>query len=239
MKKKILFTTVIALALVCSFCLGAGAGASGTSQKITATIEPGIAVTVDGVPQQFLDVNGNRVYPIAYNGSTYLPLRAVCQDLAGFKVDWDQATRTAAIATKPAAEGVDLLDTMRAYDLKANTGESKHYMSSDKQTVTVNGYDLTHWLLCRTYGYRTDDIAWGSFNVEGKYDTVTFRYYATQDATLQVIGDNESVLWEKELNGGQLYQAETVNLLKTNQLTFKFSEHSQNISGYIYDAYLN
>ena len=39
------------------------------------------------------DAKGNRVYPITYEGSTYLPVRAVA-GLAGYEVNWDQATRT-------------------------------------------------------------------------------------------------------------------------------------------------
>lgn len=241
--KKIILTLALTLILsavfVCGVCVGAGA--SGTSQKITATLEPGIAITVDGVPQQFFDVNGNRVYPIAYNGSTYLPLRAVCQDVAGFKVGWDQATRTAAIATK-SVDGVDLLDMQRAYYLTnahSNTNWANHIMSADKKTGTINGYTVTHWLECMPDGRGNGRPALGSFNVDGKYDTVTFRYYSAGNVTLQVIGDNETVLWEKDLNGGELYQEATVDLLKTHQLTFKFTAlTAQYPICFIYDARL-
>lgn len=196
--KKIILTLALTLILsavfVCGVCVGAGA--SGTSQKITATLEPGIAITVDGVPQQFFDANGNRVYPIAYNGSTYLPLRAVCQDVAGFKVGWDQATRTAAIAV----DGVDLLDTQRAYYL-TNGGVdlwAKQIMTSDKQTEEVNGYTLTYWL--QFYSCWGNNSSMAAFNVEGKYDTVA--------------------------------------LLKTNQLTFKYTLKSKPTTGYVYDVRL-
>lgn len=236
MKKKILITTAIALALVCSFCLGAGAGASGTSQQITATLEPGVTVTIDGVPQQFFDANGNRVYPISYNGSTYLPMRTICKDVAGYQVSWDQATRTAAIATK-SVDGVDLLDTMRAYNV-AGSGV-RHIMSSDRKTTEVNGYTLSHWVECKGSSNNKDKYSEASFNVEGKYDTVTFRYYSDQNATLQVLGDNGSVLWEQELVGGDLYQASTANLLRTNQLSFRFINRTDRATNcYIYDARL-
>lgn len=190
------------------------------------------------MPQQFFDANGNRVYPILYNGSTYLPMRAVCEQLAGYKVGWDQATRTASIATKD-VNGTDLLDMQRAYNLTSDIfTNAKHYMSSDQKTVEINGYTLTHWLQCQlSNGKGLTSL--GSFNIEGKYDTVTFRYYSDGDTTLEVIGDNESVLWTKELNGGELYQEATVNLLKTNQLTFKFTNSTlTSAKGYIYDARL-
>lgn len=248
MKKKILFTTVIALALVCSFCLGAGAGASGTSQKITATIEPGIAVTVDGVPQQFLDVNGNRVYPIAYNGSTYLPLRAVCQDLAGYKVSWDQATRTAAVVTK-SLDGVDLIDTYKAYDLSRGGGQkASQVQSSGNNTKEISGFTVNHWVTCFWKYYDNNGYynceglpSYASFNVQGKYDTVTFKYYSEKNATLEVVGDNDSVLYKVDVPGGQIAQEVTVDLLKTNQLTFKFTCQvggQVSMNAFIFDAYL-
>lgn len=212
-----------------------GVGASETSQKITATLEPGITVTIDGVPQQFFDANGKRVYPIAYDGSTYLPMRTICKDVAGYQVSWDQATKTAAIVTKD-VDGVDLLDTQRAYYLTSNGGPdlwTRQTMTSDKQTKEIAGKTLTHWLeyWC-VWGSQNGLNA--SFNVEGKYDTVTFRCYSVGDATLKVIGDNESELYKKELKGGQLYQEVTVDLLKTNQLTFNFNGSH----GYIYDVRL-
>lgn len=238
--KKIILTLALTLILsavfVCGVCVGAGA--SGTSQKITATLEPGITVTIDGVPQQFFDANGKRVYPIAYEGSTYLPLRAVCQDVAGFKVGWDQATRTAAIATK-SVDGVDLLDTMKAYYLTDGGVDLwvRQTMTSDKQTKEIAGKTLTHWL--EAYSCWGNNSTTASFNIEGKYDTVTFRYYSVGDVTLEVLGDNESVLWTKDIKGSQLYQEITVDLLKTNQLTFKFTtEGRRSTVSYIYDAYL-
>ena len=240
-RKTLIQALVLSLVLVCGICIGAGA--SGTAKTITALIDPDVTITLDGVPQEFFDSKGERVFPILYNGSTYLPMRAVCQDMAGFKVDWDQATRTASVSTKN-VDGVDLLDMQRAYYLtNADHEHAYHYMSSDKQTKEINGYELTHWLECTLQYSAEGQFSQGSFNLDGKYDTVTFRYYSDQDAILEVIGDNDSVLWRKELKGGALYQEITVDLLKTNQLTFKFTAtkttpYFDGLNGYIYDVRL-
>lgn len=56
-----------------------------------------IKIVVDGkiiVPE---DVNGNIVEPFIYNGTTYLPVRAVSQAL-GKDVDWDEKTKTVYIS---------------------------------------------------------------------------------------------------------------------------------------------
>lgn len=86
MKKK--FTLLLAGVLaVSSFSIGALS--KGIVEKIEAELRPDFSVVVDGVRQNFRDVNGNRVEPILYNGTTYLPVRAV-GELMGKTVYWYQ-----------------------------------------------------------------------------------------------------------------------------------------------------
>lgn len=79
----------------------AGTNAAGTSgaaavsgrKEIRACIDPGVTVWYDGKAQTLEDANGNPVYPISYDGSIYLPVRAA-GNLLGFEVDWDEAAQT-------------------------------------------------------------------------------------------------------------------------------------------------
>lgn len=50
-------------------------------------LRPDISVYMDGVEQTFTNVNGETVYPAAFNGSVYLPLRSV-GELMGKQVTW-------------------------------------------------------------------------------------------------------------------------------------------------------
>ena len=53
------------------------------------------------------------------------------------------------------------------------------------------------------------------------------------------MGDNDSVLWTKDIKGSQLYQEVTVDLMNTNQLTFKSTnEDAGTMSSFIYDVRL-
>lgn len=46
-------------------------------QKIEATLNKQLVVTYNGDKQEFKDVNDKIVYPITYNRTTYLPVRAI------------------------------------------------------------------------------------------------------------------------------------------------------------------
>ena len=63
--------------------------------SVTARLSPDVTVTVDGVTRSFTDAAGNTVYPLLYNGSVYLPIRAI-GSLMGKSVSWDAAARTGA-----------------------------------------------------------------------------------------------------------------------------------------------
>ena len=86
---------------------------------------------------------------------------------------------------------------------------------------------------------------YASLNVLGKYETLTFQYYAEKDVILRVLGDNDSVLFEREVPGGQVAQTVTVPLLKTTQLTFQtekllaLSAFESGGDTYIFDAKLS
>lgn len=80
----------VALAIVL-FCLGVGA--ANVAQRVQADICPHFTVIMDGEKQTFTDANGTEVYPLVYNGTTYLPVRSI-SNLIGKNVFWDAATST-------------------------------------------------------------------------------------------------------------------------------------------------
>ena len=67
-------------------------------KNISVDIRTDFTIVADGTTQVFKDAAGKRVYPMLYNGSTYLPLRAV-GGLMGKTVDWDGATQTVTLTT--------------------------------------------------------------------------------------------------------------------------------------------
>ena len=232
-RKKLISSLVLTLVLLCGIAIGAGA--SGTLQEIKAYLDPTITIKMEGEAQTFLDAKGNRVYPITYQGSTYLPVRAVA-GLAGYEVNWDQATRTVDLGE---SKGVDLIDTYKAYQLDDTVWSwAKQVQTADGQNEDISGVSCSHWLSFGTYPSGAGDAA-ASFNLLGKHDTLTFSYFSSIDVTLTVLGDNGSVLGEYNIKGGAVAQTVTVPLLKTNELKFQVKMVDWDTQVRIFNAYLD
>ena len=232
-RKKLISSLVLTLVLLCGIAIGAGA--SGALQEIKAYLDPTITIKMEGEAQTFLDAKGNRVYPITYQGSTYLPVRAVA-GLAGFEVNWDQATRTVDLGE---SKGVDLIDTYKAYQLDDTVWSwAKQVQTADGQNEEISGVSCSHWLSFGTYPSGAGDAA-ASFNLLGKHDTLTFSYFSSIDVTLTVLGDNGSVLGEYNIKGGAVAQTVTVPLLKTNELKFQVKMVDWDTQVRIFNAYLD
>lgn len=91
MKRKLLLSILIGAVIFVSAVVGVVA-ATGT-QQITALLNGNIKITLNGDPWTPRDATGKALTPITYEGSTYLPVRAVAE-AAGMSVDWDGATQT-------------------------------------------------------------------------------------------------------------------------------------------------
>lgn len=95
---KKLRVILLACVIFVSFC--AGALAVGNLEEIKAFLNYGITVKLDGEEQIMYDGVGNRVYPITYNGTTYVPIRAV-SNMLDIDVNWDGATNTVLLGEVP------------------------------------------------------------------------------------------------------------------------------------------
>ena len=69
----------------------------------------GIKVYWDGIEKTLTDAKGNKVEPMIYEGTTYVPLRAMA-NLMGKEIDWDQQNMAVIVGEKPVAESTSILD---------------------------------------------------------------------------------------------------------------------------------
>lgn len=79
-------------------CLGMTALAAGR----TISVDDGIQITFNGAAFTPKDASGRPVELFTYNGTTYAPLRAICE-AAGLSVSYDAATRTAQVSDPSAS----------------------------------------------------------------------------------------------------------------------------------------
>lgn len=79
--------------LIAALCVTATA-----TSKRSIQVEDGIGITLNGAKFTPRNVNGKEVSVFLYNGTTYVPVRAICEAM-GLDVSFNSATRTVVLTT--------------------------------------------------------------------------------------------------------------------------------------------
>ena len=104
MKKRL-----IAAVLTLVVCITTAFAA--TAIKKTITVDYNINLNINGKTPTLTDVDGNRVQPFTYDGTTYVPIRAVANEL-GADVEYFQDTNTAYINSQDDVKNLYLIDVL-------------------------------------------------------------------------------------------------------------------------------
>lgn len=115
--KKLVF--VIILVLVAVLSASVGAYASANLVNITAALNKGIKINLQGAAWTPKDAKGTVLSPITYNSTTYLPLRAVGEALQQ-EVRYDAKTQTIFLGKEPDGSYKD--GSFMLYDLTVKEG---------------------------------------------------------------------------------------------------------------------
>ena len=70
----------------------------GTAKNVWVQVRDDFTIVIDGKEQTFKTSAGKNIYPLLYDGSTYLPLRAIGQ-IMNKEVAWDNATKTVTLTS--------------------------------------------------------------------------------------------------------------------------------------------
>jgi hypothetical protein len=179
------------------------------TQDIQATFK-NIKIYIDGAELTPKDASGNTLEPFIYNGSTYLPIRAVAEAV-GKEVSYDANTNSVYLGdsntvTKSQANGTYL---------EPYAGEG--YKITD---IAMGGVKYEN-ALCLGY-QRTFGNAY--YNLSGKYTTFSGVYGLADGnispgstATLKFYGDG-ILLGEYTINAGDLPKNFTFNVTGVTQL---------------------
>lgn len=92
-------------------------------RDVTAGLRDDFTVVVDGTVCAFADANGNTVYPLLYQGSTYLPVRAI-GELMGKTVDWDGKTNTVTLSGSEVTDADVIVDGGTKPDTTPGSGNN-------------------------------------------------------------------------------------------------------------------
>lgn len=147
-----------------------------------------IKIVVDGKEVNFgLDSEGKKIEPFIYNGTTYLPVRAV-GEAVGKDVSWNQSSKTVFLGsaavnnnfTQVNTEEKDLVNTLNAFN---STRHVRVYKSGKDK-----GINLELW--------SDDTDSHVNFNLDGKYTNISCLVgveEASKKGYLKFIGDGRTL----------------------------------------------
>lgn len=176
MKKKIL-TRILAVCFAAITLIG-GAIAAVNSAPVQVDMNFNLPIMYNGEIQTFKDVTGKTVYPLVYQGTTYLPVRAVCS-LAGIPVKWDQETGTILLGNGD-RKYVD--ENIFKNWMVVGEGADVSWIKDDPALLTVDGKLYQN-------GVRLNETSsmnrrsFGCLNLDGKYKDYSVLHTVVESST--------------------------------------------------------
>ncbi len=161
-KARIFLVGFAAAILVVTLIASASAA---TALKQIQVSMGGISIYLDGQLQTMEDVNGNRVEPMIYNGTTYLPVRALTAMLTDKAVNWDGASQSVYIGTKPVASSSHTADLLDHFDASQSSAE---ILTGDKAKFSCHGTLISPSKRCQFYKYSS-----AAFKVDSKFSKLS------------------------------------------------------------------
>jgi hypothetical protein len=218
---------VVTTALVASLAIPALAA---YTRNMTVSYSD-IKINVNGTTFTPKDVSGRTVEPFSYNGTTYLPVRAVA-DAVGYNVTWDQSSQTVYLTNGGGSSGgggysqgggatttvTKLVDTMEPYAY-TDMYDYSTYPSTGSKSVSLGG----------TAYKNAVEIIYGfvSYNLNGRYTTLggvagIVDGQTNKDQTLNIYGDG-NLLKTIDLPAGGLPVDFSVDVTGVSALKFEGS----------------
>jgi len=172
-----------------------------------------IKLYVDGVLITPKDANGNIVEPFIYNGTTYLPVRALSEAL-NKRVTWDGTTSSVVVGIMP-GEVVYFDDILQPYQTECKYWQTA---ASDGRFITIAGNKYYH-------GVGHDDYDWndavGYYNLNAQYSQLSGMYgkYDGQikNGSIEFYGDGR-LIKTLEIKAGDMPKDFSVDLNGVLQL---------------------
>lgn len=215
---KRVWAGLLTLTLMAALVSPAGAALAGKTIEVIT----GVSIYVDGVEMNPTDVNGTPVETFVYNGTTYVPIRAVSQSL-GYPVKWDGKNKRVYIGEVP-GEKQYLTDILEPY---------QHEGYSAPSTIKMAGQKYAHCI--QLYA---DSVGYATYNLNGNYQSLSFDAgiiddHRLHDVTLNIYLDG-ALSFSVDLSHGDLPQHFEVPLYNALQMKIELERVTSSIWGSYY-----
>lgn len=209
-------TGVLAALIIVSLATPAIAAAGKMIEVFT-----GVKIYVDDTELRPTDASGNPVEAFIYNGTTYLPARAV-SEAVGKPVQWDSSTQSVYIGTHSSEYPAAYLSQLDYFVKNCN-------WKFDATTKDNLGETHTHSM------YKIDSLngePYVTYKLNGQYSRLTALYYMQyekrdsykdQTFTLLISGDGRD-LWQGEVGAGIDPVNIDIDISGVLELTIKYPE---------------
>jgi len=209
---------------------GSAAFADPVSKSITAVYN-GIKIVVNGNQVTPKDSDGNIVEPFVYDGTTYLPVRAVAQAL-NQAVDWDGSSSTVYVGTKPQGKGtllstLDYARTESADRINMNGWDGRHSPRWTNDVFKIAGTQYSSGIGLNGSGTNT---AYIMYNLNSQYKKLT-GVFGTDDIEkndgkddniLVIYGDGKEIYRSPKMMPGDKAVDVSIDITGVNQLKITF-----------------
>ena len=191
--KKISLKTCLLLCVICTLFTATVFGTT-TMKQIVAYLNYGIDIVVNGEVENLYDANGNRVYPISYNGTTYVPVRGV-GNLLGAEVEWDSKEGNVVITTEKNVKAIDGVDLLKG--LTKTTNSSYVITEKSQKSVKVDNKDLEfeNGLFCKMLSNQDFQIKdFVGVPVVKEVKNISFEGYSDKNCSVNVFNQQGKLL---------------------------------------------
>ena len=214
--------------------LTVGLGVSALAATRTITVDDNIRVTLNGAVFSPKNEQGKEVPLFSYNGTTYAPVRAICE-AAGMKVEFDSASYTAVlttqeqyIATDPTASSYITADRAKEIALEhagisaSNAVFVKAGLDWDDGRVT---YEVEFYANNTEYDYEIDPASGKVLSYDREWDDFSLTRPSNPGETTAAITADKA----KEI-------ALSDAGLTSGQVTFVYAELDRDDGRLVYDV---
>lgn len=170
----------------------------GKAKNISVQVRKDFTIVIDGKEETFKTSAGKRIYPLLYDGSTYLPLRAIGQ-IMDKTVEWDNDTKTVTLTS----DGFTVTDADTFGDKKDKdtVTDADTFKDKDKDI----GLEKAKKVVLKDAGLKEKDVTFVTAKVDyddgRKYYDVEF-YYNGMEYDYEISAETGKIIdFDKDFEG--------------------------------------